>query len=458
MRRIFIILIMRVAILLMLLVCPLSFVDAVMVCGDEYCEYTESVETCPSDCADLVCRSNMDCASDESCDSGTCRSNCPEIEIDLPCTGGSIIVGPEPSFWDRFWILEGMEFTCIDGVYRTIVSAVDCQDECGDGYCHPARNETCLTCPMDCGICTGEEPANLIEPKPWIKDWTPEPDQGEAWGADEQAIHQTLKAGQNDLQASSLRADRSFPLNSIPVIDSEEVTFEWTSGHHGCRYILNVGTCLRDRWCQGDIFSGDTGCYEYFPVGAVPFDFPNNGPHSHVVSHIPLTGDIIYVQLWTLGADGYRHVEKYAYRTVDKQTEPHLFFKPGQRLVSRNQTFRCAGDVSECEFYVLSRDGSIFYGSQIDVLNYSNVSIPLDGSDILVLWKYVYQNEVKLEHVPYETIRCGNGIMAPEEQCDEGELNGQVCLPPAGEQCTYCTEECRLKTLPENGVIIVPGL
>ena len=42
---------------------------------------------------------------------------------------------------------------------------------------------------------------------------------------------------------------------------------------------------------------------------------------------------------------------------------------------------------------------------------------------------------------------CGDGVLNPGEECDWGGNNGQVCTPPAGGECTYCSNECKFVTL-----------
>ncbi len=37
---------------------------------------------------------------------------------------------------------------------------------------------------------------------------------------------------------------------------------------------------------------------------------------------------------------------------------------------------------------------------------------------------------------------CGNGVLDPCEECDEGENNGVECTPEYGSTCTYCSLEC----------------
>jgi uncharacterized repeat protein (TIGR01451 family) len=42
---------------------------------------------------------------------------------------------------------------------------------------------------------------------------------------------------------------------------------------------------------------------------------------------------------------------------------------------------------------------------------------------------------------------CGDGIKQTNEQCDLGILNGNVCIPPYGGSCSYCSGTCESKTL-----------
>jgi len=37
---------------------------------------------------------------------------------------------------------------------------------------------------------------------------------------------------------------------------------------------------------------------------------------------------------------------------------------------------------------------------------------------------------------------CGNGVVEGNEECDEGNQNGQVCTPAYGETCEYCKSNC----------------
>jgi cysteine-rich repeat protein len=49
------------------------------------------------------------------------------------------------------------------------------------------------------------------------------------------------------------------------------------------------------------------------------------------------------------------------------------------------------------------------------------------------------------ECIPTES--CGDGILNDSEQCDDGAQNGQVCEPPYGDSCQYCSSICAFITL-----------
>jgi hypothetical protein len=42
---------------------------------------------------------------------------------------------------------------------------------------------------------------------------------------------------------------------------------------------------------------------------------------------------------------------------------------------------------------------------------------------------------------------CGNAIIEVGEECDDGDLNGVICNPPAGGSCSYCSNECTIITV-----------
>jgi hypothetical protein len=402
--------------------------DAAMVCGDGNCEYTETVESCPVDCADLACEVDADCATDESCDFGTCMSNCPEMTVQGPC--GQVHLGPMENTQGAFDSERTM--TCRDGIIVTSVYG-NCELYCGNGFCDTGL-ENCATCPEDCSECTEIEPANMLSPKPWTVEnfYRPrEPPEGRFGGG---------------------RSQQEEP----GVITTRDVTFRWSSGSKGNSYRLVVGTCLDGPECYNDIYTGAVSpYYGHFPRELSPVDFPNSGPQAHTVYNIPLTGEMIYVHLTTFGVsrDGEPefYTEIYRYKTIN--ANPHVLPQPGTRLNLINAKFGCGGvGVSDCVYYVMSADGSIFYGSQVDAYFYSDVQLPLDGQPVLVLWGYVYNGEDKLEHLMYESIFCGDEIVGVGEQCDFGGDNEQVCRIQPDGQCLYCSSECQFL-----GFFVPPG-
>jgi Flp pilus assembly pilin Flp len=111
---------------------------------DGNCEASESVDTCPADCKEIVLTcGNGVCGSDETV--ASCPADCPEsCNNDGKCTGaenasncaGDCIV------------------TCGNGVCGTDEDESSCPADCGcdnDGYCEADRDETEATCSNDCG-------------------------------------------------------------------------------------------------------------------------------------------------------------------------------------------------------------------------------------------------------------------------------------------------------------------
>ncbi len=46
---------------------------------------------------------------------------------------------------------------------------------------------------------------------------------------------------------------------------------------------------------------------------------------------------------------------------------------------------------------------------------------------------------------------CGDGIINGNEECDDGEQNGNVCTPTSENSCTYCSDTCTLITVNSTG-------
>jgi len=47
-------------------------------------------------------------------------------------------------------------------------------------------------------------------------------------------------------------------------------------------------------------------------------------------------------------------------------------------------------------------------------------------------------------------IDCGNNIKEDGEECDEGQDNGQVCVPSYNSSCKYCSDECQIIELTDG--------
>lgn len=107
--------------------------DCGACCGNGLCEdkYAETCGTCPKDCG---------CACDESCLAGSCvETACDGKECGGDGCGGSCGACAD-------------HHECIDGHCSYV-------PWCGDDGCDP--DETCTTCPADCGICCGDGACDL---------------------------------------------------------------------------------------------------------------------------------------------------------------------------------------------------------------------------------------------------------------------------------------------------------
>ena len=127
--------------------------DCGSCCGNGLCEpeYQETCQTCVFDCA---------CGCGEECQQGTCiytacdalecgddgcGGNCGTCEEHYSCADGKCVYVP----WCGDEDCNGNE-TCN-------TCPLDCGICCGDGECTPEYNEDCSSCQIDCGCACGEE-------------------------------------------------------------------------------------------------------------------------------------------------------------------------------------------------------------------------------------------------------------------------------------------------------------
>ncbi len=106
--------------------------DAPAACGDGACQDDEDCANCPADCG---------CPEGEVCDapSRACAPACvPDCEGRICGSDGC----------DGVCGACDDEQLCMDG------ACVDAPPECGDGVCE--EGESCLGCPLDCGVCCGD--------------------------------------------------------------------------------------------------------------------------------------------------------------------------------------------------------------------------------------------------------------------------------------------------------------
>ena len=122
-------------------------------CGDDECGDGEDCASCPDDCGECGDCGNGDCGDDENC--GMCPADCGSCEGDCCVANGS------PGCEDPEITLCACELDdyCCDvdwdglcaGAAGTDCGA-DCKEgECGDDTCD--ANESCESCPEDCGEC-----------------------------------------------------------------------------------------------------------------------------------------------------------------------------------------------------------------------------------------------------------------------------------------------------------------
>ena len=123
---------------------------AAAVCGDTKCEAgKEYCDTCPKDCGTCTgcqARSKAKCPSC-ACEACVCTLDnyCCSKQWDSLCAGQCKNACSGCTLLDGSMQIDGLVDAAPDG---------SVPPACGDGKCNPA-NETCDTCPKDCGKCNG---------------------------------------------------------------------------------------------------------------------------------------------------------------------------------------------------------------------------------------------------------------------------------------------------------------
>jgi len=130
--------------------CPEDCGECAPECPDGECNGDETCETCPEDCGEcVVCNENGECDGDEDCttcplECGMCLTSC-----DGYC-GQDYTPGSDCQCNAACFVYEN----CCDDICD--FCEADFMDECNppecpDGECN--GDETCVTCPADCGEC-----------------------------------------------------------------------------------------------------------------------------------------------------------------------------------------------------------------------------------------------------------------------------------------------------------------
>ena len=152
------------------------------ICGNAVCEWDETCGSCPDDCGICPACPNWTCEANlaESCsncsmDCGMCNSaTCWDIMTCLnscspadPGCGLVCVESGSPEAVSAFYTLTDClggacptgDGLCInDAILGACASQTKaCKDQvkgtCGDGTCEGHLDESCLTCPADCGAC-----------------------------------------------------------------------------------------------------------------------------------------------------------------------------------------------------------------------------------------------------------------------------------------------------------------
>ncbi len=143
--------------------CPDDCDECPPDCGDDVCDEGETCADCPDDCG--ACCGNGQCDNGETC--ATCQQDCGSCCGNGQCDNGEDSCSclqdcpDDPNSCSSCECIDsGGNCSCAPGCHDLGTCCANacsacgiCAPECGDGQCN--GNETCSSCPQDCGSCCG---------------------------------------------------------------------------------------------------------------------------------------------------------------------------------------------------------------------------------------------------------------------------------------------------------------
>jgi hypothetical protein len=129
--------------------CPADCAEVIIECGDGVCHPTERA-SCPQDCADIIIESECGDGVCHPSERASCPQDCAEVIIENECGDGVCHPSERGSCPQDCGepLVECGDGVCYPG--EEVSCPQDCQEptiECGDGVCHPGEE---ASCPQDC--------------------------------------------------------------------------------------------------------------------------------------------------------------------------------------------------------------------------------------------------------------------------------------------------------------------